>query len=59
MKTFACRDLGINCDFVATGKTDEEVAAKAKKHGKTVTGQTEADMTPELEEKIKSLTKNS
>ena len=49
----------MNCDFVVTEKTDEEVVAKAEEHGKPVHGQTEADMTPKLEEKIKSLTKNS
>lgn len=59
MKKFACRDLGMDCDFVAEGETEEEVVAKAKEHGKTVHGQTEADMTPELEEKIKSLTKDA
>ena len=47
----------MDCDFVAEGETEEEVVAKAKEHGKTVHGQTEADMTPELEEKIKAAIK--
>lgn len=59
MKTFACKDLGMDCNFVAEGETEEEVLAKAKEHGQTVHGQTDADMTPELEEKIKSLTKDA
>ena len=30
---FACTDLGIQCDFVATGATKEEVMKKAMEHG--------------------------
>ncbi len=49
----------MDCNFVAEGETEEEVLAKAKEHGQTVHGQTDADMTPELEEKIKSLIKDA
>lgn len=34
MKKLACRDMGMNCDFVATGMTDEEVMQKLGAHGK-------------------------
>jgi len=40
MKTFKCRDLGMDCDFVATGNTVEEVKKKAFEHA----GQVHADM---------------
>lgn len=30
--TLACRDLGMNCGFVAKGKSDEKVMKKAAKH---------------------------
>ena len=34
MKKLACRDMGMNCDFVAMGMTDEEVMQKLDEHGK-------------------------
>jgi predicted small metal-binding protein len=30
--TLACRDLGMDCGFVAKGKSDEKVMKKATKH---------------------------
>ncbi len=32
MKTLSCRDLGTNCDFVATGESNEEVINKMMEH---------------------------
>jgi predicted small metal-binding protein len=32
MKQFACKDLGMNCDFVASGSTVDEVKKKAVEH---------------------------
>jgi predicted small metal-binding protein len=32
MKSFACKDLGVDCNFVATGSTVEEVKQKAMAH---------------------------
>ncbi len=31
-KILKCEDMGVNCDFVACGKTEEEAIAKAAKH---------------------------
>lgn len=36
MEKFACKNLGIDCNFVATGATKEEVLKKAMEHGSTV-----------------------
>ena len=36
MKTFACKDLGMDCSFVATGETVEEVKNKAMAHAQKV-----------------------
>lgn len=36
MKEFACKNLGIDCDFVVSGETKEEVLQKAMAHGGTV-----------------------
>lgn len=32
MKTLACRDVGIDCDFVAEGMTEEEVMQDGAQH---------------------------
>jgi len=34
---FACRDMGMDCDFVATGSTVDEVKAKAMAHAQAAT----------------------
>ncbi len=31
-KEFRCRDLGLECDFVACGRDDEEIFDKAELH---------------------------
>ena len=35
-KELYCRDLGLDCDFLACGKTEEEVLRKASKHAQTI-----------------------
>ncbi|HET6514684.1 MAG TPA: DUF1059 domain-containing protein [Thermodesulfovibrionales bacterium] len=34
MKTLLCKDVGVNCDFVARGRTDAEVLNKASEHAR-------------------------
>ena len=34
-KRLSCRDVGADCDFVACGRTEEEVFQKAAAHAKT------------------------
>ena len=34
-KRLGCRDAGADCDFVACGKTEEEVFQKAAEHART------------------------
>ncbi len=34
-KVLRCRDVGVDCDFVACGKTEEEIFLKAKAHAKS------------------------
>ena len=36
MEQFACKTLGLECDFVVTGATKEEVLAQVMAHGSTV-----------------------
>ena len=33
MKTLACAAMGMDCDFVAKGETEEEVIEQMSKHG--------------------------
>jgi predicted small metal-binding protein len=50
-KTLSCRDVGPDCDFVATGETEDEVMAKAVEHGRSAHGFEE--IPPELAEKAR------
>ena len=34
MKTLKCKDVGVDCDFVASGKSEEEVMKKAAEHAR-------------------------
>jgi len=47
MESFACKSLGIDCDFVAKGATKQEVMQMAMEHGGTVHADMMKDMTPE------------
>jgi predicted small metal-binding protein len=33
-KSLSCRDVGVDCDFVACGKSEEEIFQKATEHAK-------------------------
>jgi predicted small metal-binding protein len=33
-KILKCKDVGVDCDFVASGKTEEEVLKKAAEHAR-------------------------
>ena len=47
MEKFACKNLGLDCDFVATADTKEEVMKMAMEHGGSVHADLMKDMTPE------------
>lgn len=58
MYSLACRDLGEDCDYVATGMTKEEVMQKGAEHGMQVHGMSQEDlMKPEMVEKAMSMMK--
>ncbi len=60
MLKFACKDAGVDCDFVATGETAEEVKEKAFAHAgvvhaeilKSMTAEQLAELTKTVEAKI-------
>lgn len=51
-KVLTCRDVGVDCDFVARGATVDEVLQKAKEHATKDHGY--ADIPPELVEQVKA-----
>jgi predicted small metal-binding protein len=62
MLTFACKDAGVDCNFVATGDTVEDVKKNAFEHAgvvhagllKSMTEEQLADLTRTVEANIKS-----
>ena len=59
MKSISCRDMGTDCDFVATGMTEDEVMKQVGEHGKQVHAMTDADFTPEMMAKAKAAMKDA
>lgn len=56
--TFACRDVGTDCPYVARGETEEELMADIVKHGKEVHGYTDEQLNdPEMVKKVKAAIK--
>lgn len=51
-KVLKCREVGLDCDFVARGATDEDVLSQAAVHAKKDHGFT--DLSPELVSKVKA-----
>jgi len=47
METFACKRLGMDCDFSVEGATKAEVLQKAMEHGGTAHADMMATMTPD------------
>ena len=58
-KTMACRDLGVDCSYVARGETEEKLMADVAKHAKEVHGYTEEQLEdPEMMKKVKAAIKD-
>jgi predicted small metal-binding protein len=51
-KVITCRDVGVDCDFVARGQTEEEVLKKCAEHARSAHGMQE--LSPELTAKVKA-----
>ena len=49
-KSICCRDVGVDCDFQATGETVEEVMTQCAAHAKSAHGIDE--IPPELAAKV-------
>jgi predicted small metal-binding protein len=53
MKKIQCKNMGMACEFVATGETAEEVKMKMDQHAMEVHGDMMKDMSPEDKEMMK------
>lgn len=51
-KVLRCRDVGMDCDFVARAETEEEILKKAAEHVQTVHNM--KDVSEELVEKVRA-----
>jgi predicted small metal-binding protein len=52
MKTFACKDTGMQCNWTTRGQTEQEVLDKAKEHAKDTH---KMNLTSEMEQTIRRL----
>ena len=50
-KTVSCRDVGMDCDFVAKGETEQEILQQCTEHARKDHGMTE--IPPEVAEKVR------
>ena len=56
-KMICCRDVGVDCDFQATGETVEDILAQAAAHAKSAHGMDEipAELIPAIQAAIKDV----
>ncbi len=60
MLSVSCREVGMDCDYVCKGETEQEIMKNAEEHAMKDHGYKPEDlMTPELREKIRSHIKSS
>ncbi len=52
MKAVNCRDVGVDCDFVARGETVDDVLRQCGEHARSAHGY--AEVPPELVDKVKA-----
>jgi predicted small metal-binding protein len=51
-KVMKCRDVGVDCDFVARGATEEDILKQAAEHAKKAHGM--AEVAPDVVAKVKA-----
>jgi predicted small metal-binding protein len=55
MLTVSCREVGMDCDYVCKGETQEEIMKNAEQHAvQDHHFKVEEILTPEMQQKIKS-----
>jgi predicted small metal-binding protein len=59
-KTLSCRDVGLDCDQVIRGETEEEVMQKGAEHGKSAHGMTDVQLNdPQMQQKVRGLIRDA
>ena len=53
-KVVSCRDVGMDCDFVAKGETEQDILQQAAEHARKEHGMTE--IPAELADKVRGAT---
>jgi predicted small metal-binding protein len=56
MKTFTCRDAGVDCDQKFQGGTDEEIMKQVKMHALDAHGI--GEMSPDMQQKVQGAIRN-
>ena len=56
-KTLACKDVGVDCDFVIHGRDESDVLRQAAEHAKGC--HHDVQMTPEVQTKIRAAIKEA
>ena len=59
MFSLSCKDVGVNCDHVCKGETEEELMENAKQHAIQDNHFSEELSRPETQNKIKAFIKSS
>jgi len=54
-KILACRTIGVECDVILEGETDDEIMEKAKKHA--ATAHNRPDIPPNIDKKCRAAIK--
>ena len=57
--TLACKDAGVDCDYVARGESEEELFKDGITHVKEVHGYTDEQLNPEFLTEMKKLVKTT
>jgi predicted small metal-binding protein len=57
MKTFECKDVGVNCGWKCQGESEQEILQQVEEHGRKVHGMQQLD--PELRDRIQSKIKDA
>ena len=55
-KSISCRDIGVDCDFRATGETVDDVMAQCAQHAKEAHGMEQ--IPPDMKAKVRSSIKD-
>jgi predicted small metal-binding protein len=59
-KTLSCREVGLDCDYVVRGETEEEVMRLGAEHGRQQHGMTDAQLNdPQTQQKVRSLIRDA